>query len=129
MSQRDPDWPWLRVALGVARGLQYLHHSCHPPAVHGAVHPRNVLLDERGEPRVAEVGGVRLALGDVGAPVAKESLAYRAPGEALRFCVPVLRGGYVLVTAVTSMWCDFPWNGRAEGCLGQHSCFEVHAST
>lgn len=81
------------MALGIARGLRYLHHECKPPAVHGSLHPRNVLLDERGEPRVAEAGGVRLALGDAGGvTLAEESLAYRAPGEAHHhsaFCVDV----------------------------------------
>ncbi|KAK8448039.1 hypothetical protein SEVIR_8G204450v4 [Setaria viridis] len=33
------------VVAGVAQGLAYLHHDCHPPVIHRDIKSNNILLD------------------------------------------------------------------------------------
>ncbi|KAG0625730.1 hypothetical protein M758_2G076700 [Ceratodon purpureus] len=55
------DWPTrVRVALGVARALAYIHHSCEPRIVHRDISANNVLLDENFEPRLSDFGLAKL---------------------------------------------------------------------
>ncbi|CAH8257293.1 unnamed protein product [Arabidopsis lyrata] len=57
----DMDWTTLyRIALGVARGLEYLHHSCKTRIVHFDIKPQNVLLDDNFCPKVSDFGLAKL---------------------------------------------------------------------
>ncbi|XP_050210627.1 receptor-like protein kinase 7 [Mercurialis annua] len=44
------------VALGAARGLEYLHHGFDTPVIHRDVKSSNILLDEEWKPRIADFG-------------------------------------------------------------------------
>lgn len=46
----------LRVALGVARALNYMHSSCMPPVAHSNLKAANVLLNEELRPRLCDCG-------------------------------------------------------------------------
>lgn len=55
------DWPTRkRVALGTARGLEYLHEHCNPKIIHRDVKAANVLLDEDYEAVVGDFGLAKL---------------------------------------------------------------------
>ncbi|GKV44696.1 hypothetical protein SLEP1_g51856 [Rubroshorea leprosula] len=49
-----------RIALGAARGLEYLHEHCNPKIIHPDVKAANVLLDEDFESVVGDFGLAKL---------------------------------------------------------------------
>ncbi|XWS51072.1 hypothetical protein CRYUN_Cryun12cG0144900 [Craigia yunnanensis] len=50
----------LKIALGSARGLAYLHHDCCPKIVHRDIKSSNILLNENSEPHVSDFGLAKL---------------------------------------------------------------------
>ncbi|KAM3197955.1 hypothetical protein ACQJBY_073200 [Aegilops geniculata] len=48
------------IALGIARGLEYLHHSCNTRIVHFDIKPQNILLDKDFNPKIADFGLAKL---------------------------------------------------------------------
>ncbi|KAL2900305.1 MDIS1-interacting receptor like kinase 1 [Bienertia sinuspersici] len=57
------DWvSRFNIAVGVAQGLAYLHHDCHPPVIHRDVKSNNILLDANLEARIADFGIAKMMI-------------------------------------------------------------------
>ncbi|KAF3946862.1 hypothetical protein CMV_026918, partial [Castanea mollissima] len=47
------DWPArMKIALGCANGLAYLHEECHPQIIHRDIKAANILLDDKFDVKV-----------------------------------------------------------------------------
>ncbi|KAL6010832.1 hypothetical protein ACLOJK_001274 [Asimina triloba] len=44
------------IAMGIARGLEYLHRGCSTRIVHLDIKPHNILLDEDFQPKISDFG-------------------------------------------------------------------------
>lgn len=44
------------IAIGVARGLEYLHKGCNTRILHFDIKPHNILLDENFNPKISDFG-------------------------------------------------------------------------
>ncbi|CAJ2647543.1 proline-rich receptor-like protein kinase PERK13-like protein [Trifolium pratense] len=55
------DWPKrMKIAIGAARGLAYLHEGCNPKIIHRDIKSSNILLDNAYEAQVADFGLAKL---------------------------------------------------------------------
>ncbi|KAL6638482.1 hypothetical protein ACP70R_023977 [Stipagrostis hirtigluma subsp. patula] len=103
-------WPERHdIAVGAARGLEYLHHGCDRPILHRDVKSSNILLDETFKPRLADFGLAKIlssaAAQDTSAGVVAGTLGYMAPEYAYTWKVTeksdVYSFGVVLLELVT----------------------------
>ena len=70
------------IALGVARGIEYLHQGCDMQILHFDIKPHNILLDENFTPKVSDFGLAKLYPIDdsiVSLTAARGTLGYMAP--------------------------------------------------
>ncbi|KAL2508721.1 receptor-like serine/threonine-protein kinase [Forsythia ovata] len=52
------------IALYIAKGLEYLHHYCDPPIIHGDIKPNNILLDGNFSANIGDFGLARSKVED-----------------------------------------------------------------
>ncbi|XP_014521803.1 rust resistance kinase Lr10-like [Vigna radiata var. radiata] len=70
------------IALGIAKGIEYLHQGCNNPIVHFDINPRNVLLDDNFTPKISDFGLAKLCSKNpslVSMTAARGTLGYIAP--------------------------------------------------
>ncbi|KAI9112465.1 hypothetical protein K1719_016388 [Acacia pycnantha] len=69
------------IALGVARGIAYLHHGCEMQILHFDIKPHNILLDENFTPKISDFGLARLYAidGNIATLTARGTMGYIAP--------------------------------------------------
>ncbi|XP_042023074.1 rust resistance kinase Lr10-like [Salvia splendens] len=55
------DWEMkFKIAVGVARGIKYLHHGCDFRILHFDIKPHNILLDDNFVPKISDFGLAKL---------------------------------------------------------------------
>ncbi|KAL3527995.1 hypothetical protein ACH5RR_012651 [Cinchona calisaya] len=60
-----PDWQErFRIALDVAKGIQYLHEECDSPIIHCDIKPQNILLDDFWTAKISDFGLAKLLMPD-----------------------------------------------------------------
>jgi len=77
------NWDKLQdIALGVAKGIEYLHQGCDQKILHFDIKPHNVLLDQNFNPKISDFGLAKLCSKDqsaVSMTTARGTMGYIAP--------------------------------------------------
>ncbi|KAH6777465.1 hypothetical protein C2S51_008777 [Perilla frutescens var. frutescens] len=75
------------IALGIAKGIEYLHQGCDQQILHFDIKPHNILLDRNFNPKVSDFGLAKLCSKEQSAvtmTAARGTMGYIAPELLLR---------------------------------------------
>ncbi|PUZ37820.1 hypothetical protein GQ55_9G149800 [Panicum hallii var. hallii] len=95
-----------KIALGVARGLAYLHGNCQDCIIHCDIKPQNILLDASFVPKIADFGMAKFVGRDFSRVITtmRGTVGYLAPewisGVAISSKVDVYSYGMVLLEII-----------------------------
>ncbi|CAI0466008.1 unnamed protein product [Linum tenue] len=81
-NARKPGWEQrAEIAMGIARGLVYLHEECETQIIHCDIKPQNVLLDDNYTAKIADFGLAKLLMKDQTrtSTMARGTMGYMAP--------------------------------------------------
>ncbi|KAA8517925.1 hypothetical protein F0562_015387 [Nyssa sinensis] len=70
------------IALGIAKGIEYLHQGCDKRILHFDIKPHNILLDHKVNPKIADFGLAKLCSKEqsaVSMTTARGTMGYIAP--------------------------------------------------
>ncbi|KAK8691738.1 hypothetical protein V6N13_075237 [Hibiscus sabdariffa] len=70
------------IALGIAKGIEYLHQGCEQRILHFDIKPHNILLDENFNPKISDFGLAKLCSKEqsaVSMTAARGTMGYIAP--------------------------------------------------
>jgi hypothetical protein len=118
------------VAVGVARGLAYLHEKCRECIIHCDIKPENILLDDELGAKLADFGMAKLVGHDFSRVLTtmRGTLGYLAPewlaGGAVTAKADVYSFGMLLLELVSGR--RNTGSVSEDGCFGMY--FPVHAA-
>ncbi|KAF7132263.1 hypothetical protein RHSIM_Rhsim09G0156300 [Rhododendron simsii] len=72
----------LEIAVGIAKGIEYLHQGCDHQILHFDIKPHNILLDENLNPKITDFGLAKLCSKEqsvVSMTTARGTIGYIAP--------------------------------------------------
>ncbi|XVF82818.1 hypothetical protein PTKIN_Ptkin16aG0080600 [Pterospermum kingtungense] len=82
-ENRSLSWEKLHdIALGIAKGIEYLHQGCEQRILHFDIKPHNILLDENLNPKISDFGLAKLCSKEqsaVSMTAARGTMGYIAP--------------------------------------------------
>uniref|UniRef100_A0ACD5Z772 Uncharacterized protein n=1 Tax=Avena sativa TaxID=4498 RepID=A0ACD5Z772_AVESA len=123
-----------QIALGVARGLSYLHDSCRDCIIHCDIKPANILLDDSFLPKIADFGMAKLLGRDYSRVLTtmKGTVGYLAPewitGVAITPKVDVYSYGMVLLEILSgrrNTWAPFSSNSNLDVYFPVHAAHKL----
>ncbi|VAH32313.1 unnamed protein product [Triticum turgidum subsp. durum] len=120
-----------KIALGVARGLAYLHESCQDLIIHCDIKPQNILLDTSFVAKIADFGMAKLIGRDFSRVLTttRGTAGYLAPewisGVAITAKVDVYGYGMVLMEIISGRQNSFEQYSVGGDCA---VFFPVHAA-
>ncbi|CAL4908243.1 unnamed protein product [Urochloa decumbens] len=123
------------VAVGVARGLAYLHGECRDRIIHCDVKPENILLDKDLTPKVADFGLAKLVGRDFSRVLTtmRGTVGYLAPewigGEAITAKADVFSYGMMLFEIVSGRRNVKPHGGRPRSSAPDSSDYSSTSSS
>ena len=82
-KNRPFNWEKLQeIAMGIARGIEYLHQGCNQRILHFDIKPHNILLDHNFQPKISDFGLAKLCSKErsvVSMTAARGTVGYIAP--------------------------------------------------
>ncbi|XP_058102664.1 rust resistance kinase Lr10-like [Magnolia sinica] len=84
-DNKNPSLGWemlQNIAIGIARGIEYLHQGCDQRILHFDIKPHNILLDQNFNPKITDFGLAKLCSKEqsiVSMSAAKGTMGYIAP--------------------------------------------------
>ena len=111
-----------RIALGIAKGLAYLHEECNDCIIHCDIKPENILLDAEFCPKIADFGMAKLLRRGHNTAL----IGYLAPewlsGQPVTYKVGVYSFGIVLLEIISGR------RATTKMRFGNHCYFPAYAA-
>ncbi|XBI16884.1 hypothetical protein VPH35_059061 [Triticum aestivum] len=117
-----------QIALGIAKGLAYLHEECEDWIIHCDIKPENILLDAEFCPKIADFGMAKLLGREFNSALTtmRGTMGYLAPewlsGQPITRKADVYSFGIVLFEIISGRRCTEVVK------IGSHRYFPLHAA-